>query len=97
MENTGNTCIWKYSGKPNFKAKETSMTRSYVTGKLILVSAVTSARSSDTDMTGCSTVLQGGGAACQCYVLRETRIAPINSRSAVYQLLQTEQAVQTRI
>ena len=89
MENTGNTCIWKYSGKPNFKAKETSMTRSYVTGKLILVSAVTSACSSDTDMTGCSTVLQGGGAACQCYV--------INFCSAVYQLLQTEQAVQTRI
>ena len=27
---------------------------------------ITSARSSDTDMTGCSTVLQGGGAACQC-------------------------------
>ena len=88
MENTGNTCIWKYSGKPNFKAKETPMTRSYVTGKLILVSAVTSARSSDTDMTGCSTVLQGGGAACQCYV---------NYSSDVYQLLQTEQAVQTRI
>ena len=88
MENTGNTCIWKYSGKPNFKAKETSMTRSYVTGKLILVSAVTTARSSDTDMTGCSTVLQGGGAACQCYV---------NYSSDVYQLLQTEQAVQTRI
>ena len=88
MENTGNTCIWKYSGKPNFKAKETSMTRSYVTGKLILVSAVTSARSSNTDMTGCSTVLQGDGAACQCYV---------NYSSDVYQLLQTEQAVQTRI
>ena len=37
---------------------------------------------------GCSTVLQGGGAACQCYVV-------INFCSAVCQLLQTEQAVQT--
>ena len=27
---------------------------------------IASARSSDTDMTDCSTVLQGGGAACQC-------------------------------
>ena len=45
-----------------------------------------SARSSDTDMTGCSTALQGGGAAC--YVV-------INFCSAVYQLLQTEQAAQT--
>ena len=49
---------------------------------------ITSARSSDTDMTGCSIVLQSGGAACQCYVYYS---------SDVYQLLQTEQAVQTRI
>ena len=44
---------------------------------------ITSARSSGTDMTGCSTVLQSGGAACQCY-----------TDTTVYQLLQTEQAVQ---
>ena len=30
--------------------------------------AISSARSSDTDMTVCCTVLQGGGGACQCYV-----------------------------
>ena len=30
---------------------------------------ITSASSSDTDMTGCSTVLLVGGAACQCYVI----------------------------
>ena len=48
---------------------------------------ITSARSSGTDMTGSSTVLlQSGGAACQCY-----------TDTTVYQLLQTEQAVQTRI
>ena len=47
---------------------------------------ITSARSSDADRTGCSTVLQGCGAACQFY---------LNFCSAVYQLLQTEQAVQT--
>ena len=46
-----------------------------------------SARSSDTDMTGCSTALQGG-AACQCYVI-------INLCSAVYKHLQTEQAAKT--
>ena len=51
------------------------------------VRAITSARSSDTDMTDCSTVLQGGGAACQCYVT--------TSGSTVFHLLQTEQAVQT--
>ena len=28
---------------------------------------ITSARSSDTDVTVCSTVLQGGSAACQCH------------------------------
>ena len=49
---------------------------------------ITSAHSSDTDMTVCSTVLQGGNRACQCHV---------NFCSVVYQLLQTEQAVQTRI
>ena len=52
-----------------------------------MTQVITSARSSDTDMTGRSTVLQGSGAACQCYVIKFC--------SAVYQLLQTEQAVQT--
>ena len=61
------------------------------------VQVITSARSSDTDMTVCSTVLQGGGAACQCYIKLTLLVLYINSCSAVYQLLQTEQAVQTRI
>ena len=50
---------------------------------------IASARSSDTDMTGRSTVLQGGSAACQCVV--------INFCSAVYQLLQIEQAASCMI
>ena len=47
--------------------------------RLVLAAAgpITSARSSDTDMTDCSIVLPGGGAACQCH--------DINFCSAVYQ------------
>ena len=56
--------------------------------RFFVTQPIMSARSSDTDMIGRSTVLQGGGAACQCYVV-------INFCSAVYQLLQIEQAVQT--
>ena len=43
---------------------------------------ITSARSSDTYMTVCRIVLQGGGGACQCYKLMLRRVSAITNRTS---------------
>ena len=46
--------------------------------------AISSARSSDTDMTVCCTVLQGGGGACQCYVNVNDSLTPASPFISYY-------------
>ena len=81
--------VWVNLPSPQFVLKDISciitlyfaLFLNYVLCRLgLLGQDITSACSSDTYMTVCRIVLQGGGGACQCYKLMLRRVSAITNR-----------------